>query len=113
MEGPKNTWVEALSDGLTLLVVVKHQLLFPLLLLMNLELLLAPLGLHQKVLELEVLGLVDGGRSGLVGLPDGLRGRPPLLCDDLGGFGQRDATRYLLPHLRAEDRVAVGPASPL
>ena len=93
--------------------MVKHQLLLPLLLLLDLELLLATLGLYKKILELEVLSLVDGGSPGLVGLPDMLGGRPPLLGDDLGRLGQRDSPGDLLPHLGAEDGVAVGPASPL
>ena len=79
-------------------------------LLLHLELLLTSLSLDQKILELSVFSLVDGRGPGLVGLPDVLRGCPPLFCDDLCRLGQRNSGRDLLSHLRAEDRVAVSPA---
>lgn len=41
-------------------------------------------------------------------LPDCLWRVPPLFCDDLRRFGQRNPAGDLLPHFRTEDCVAVG-----
>jgi hypothetical protein len=93
-----------------LLLMVKHHLLLPLLLLLHLELLLSSLSLNEKILELSVFSLVNSGSLGFVGLPNLLRHRSPLLCDDLGCLGEGDSGGYFLPHVRAEDGVAMSSA---